>query len=68
MSILLGSLLFSSVEVLVYTLQALQVRVPYQLLFMMPFLATLLVLIYTSRRAEMPAALGKAYDREAIEE
>lgn len=66
--ILLGALLFAGVEVLVYTLQAMEVNVPYQLLFMLPFIVTLIILIYTSRKAEMPAALGKPYDREAIED
>ncbi|MEM3599831.1 MAG: ABC transporter permease [Fervidicoccaceae archaeon] len=66
--ILLGSLLFAGVEVLVYTLQAMEINIPYQLLFMLPFIVTLAILIYTSRRAEMPASLGKPYDREAIEE
>jgi len=66
--ILLGALLFAGVEVLVYTLQAMEVNLPYQLLFMLPFIVTLIILIYTSRKAEMPASLGKPYDREAIEE
>jgi len=45
-----------------------EVNLPYQLLFMLPFIVTLIILIYTSRKAEMPASLGKPYDREAIEE
>ncbi|MEM0239835.1 MAG: ABC transporter permease, partial [Ignisphaera sp.] len=46
--ILLGSLLFAGVEVLVYTLQAMEINIPYQLLFMLPFIVTLAILIYTS--------------------
>lgn len=66
--ILVGALLFAGVEVLVYTLQAMEVSLPYQVLMMLPFIITLLILIYTSRKAEMPAALGKPYDRESFEE
>lgn len=66
--IIFGSLVFSGVEVLVYWLQAQRVAVPYQFLLMLPFIVTLLILIYTSRRLEMPLSIGKHYDREAIEE
>ena len=66
--ILLGSLIFSGVEVLVYQLQAMEVAIPYQFLLMLPFIVTLFILIWVYRRAEVPEALGKAYDREAIEE
>ncbi|MEB3859763.1 MAG: ABC transporter permease [Desulfurococcales archaeon] len=66
--ILLGSLLFSGVETLVFQLQAREVAIPYQFLLMLPFIVTLIVLIWVYRRAELPQALGKAYDREAIEE
>ncbi len=66
--ILFGAILFAGIEVLVYALQSMGVHISYQLLLMMPFLATLIILIYTSKRAELPGALGKPYDREAIEE
>lgn len=66
--IMIGSFLFSGVEVIVYWLQAQKIAVPYQFLLMMPFIVTLLVLVYTSRKLEMPLGLGKHYDREAIEE
>lgn len=66
--ILFGSLIFSGVEVMVYWLQAQRIAVPYQFLLMLPFIITLLILIYTSRKLEMPLSLGKHYDREAIEE
>jgi len=64
----LGSLLFSGIEVLIYQLQAMEVAIPYQFLLMMPFIVTLFILIWVYKRAEVPQALGKAYDREAIEE
>lgn len=66
--IIAGSLIFGGVEVLVYWLQAQGVAVPYQFLLMLPFIVTLLILIYISRRLEMPLGIGKHYDREAIEE
>ncbi len=66
--IIIGSLIFSGIEVVVYALQTMGVQIPYQILLMFPFIVTLVILIYTSRRAEMPGALGKPYDREAIEE
>jgi ABC-type uncharacterized transport system permease subunit len=64
----IGALIFAGIEVLVYTLQSMGVNIPYQILLMLPFIVTLLILIYTSRKALMPGALGKPYDREAIEE
>ena len=63
-----GALIFAGIEVLVYTLQSMGINIPYQILLMIPFIVTLLILIYTSRKALMPGALGKPYDREAIEE
>ncbi len=66
--VLIGAIIFAGVEVLVYALQTMGVEIPYQILLMIPFIVTLIILIYTSRRAEMPGALGKPYDREAIEE
>lgn len=66
--ILLGSLLFSGVEVIVYLLQTMRVAIPYQFLLMIPFIVTMIILIWVYKRAEVPQALGKPYDREAIEE
>lgn len=66
--ILLGSLLFSGVEVIVYQLQTMRVAVPYQFLLMIPFIVTMIILIWVYKRAEVPQALGRPYDREAIEE
>lgn len=68
LQILLGSLVFGGIDVTNYWLQAQRVAIPYQFLQMLPFLVTLAILIRTSRRAEMPLAIGKPYDREAIEE
>ena len=66
--ILLGSLLFSGVEVAVYQLQTMRVAIPYQFLLMIPFIITMIILIWVYKRAEVPQALGRPYDREAIEE
>ncbi len=66
--ILLGSLIFSGIEVTVYQLQTMGVAIPYQFLLMIPYIATMIILIWVYKRAEVPQALGKPYDREAIEE
>ncbi len=66
--ITLGSTIFAGTEVLVYRLQVFGLALPYQFLLMIPFIVTLVILIQVYRRAEVPQALGKPYDREAIEE
>ncbi len=38
--------------------------IPYQFLLMLPYLATLLVMMFAFRRARAPAFLGQNYDRE----
>ncbi|MEM1560364.1 MAG: ABC transporter permease [Ignisphaera sp.] len=66
--IMLGSMIFAGTEAFVYRLQVAGLALPYQFLLMVPFLVTLVILIQVYRRAEMPQALGRPYDREAIEE
>ena len=62
--IFLGSLFFSAVEVLAYRVQAGGAAVPYQFLLMLPYLATILIMMVSFRRARVPAFLGQNYDRE----
>lgn len=62
--IFLGSLFFSGIEVLAYNVQVSGSTVPYQFLLMLPYIATIIVMIFTFRRARVPAFLGKNYDRE----
>lgn len=62
--IFLGALFFAGVEVLAFRVQVTGVGVPYQLILMLPYLATIAVMMPTFRRLRMPAFLGKNYDRE----
>jgi ABC-type uncharacterized transport system permease subunit len=62
--IFLGSLFFAGIEVLAYKVQVGGVGIAYQFLLMLPYIATILVMIFSFRRARVPAFLGKNYDRE----
>jgi ABC-type uncharacterized transport system permease subunit len=62
--ILFGSLFFSAVEVLAFRVQVIGSILPYQFLQMLPYVATILVMIFTFKRARVPSFLGKNYDRE----
>ena len=63
---LLGAYLFGGVTMLQFQLQGQGVEVPSQWLTMLPYLATILVLVLISRkpawiRLNMPASLGKPF-------
>lgn len=65
--VLLGAYLFGGITILTYHMQALGVPVASQLLSMLPYLATILVLVLISRNAgwirlNMPASLGKHFN------
>ena len=62
--IFLGALFFAGVEVLALRVQVANIGVPYQFLLMLPYIATILVMIYASRWVRAPAFLGQNYDRE----
>lgn len=64
--ILLGAYLFGGVTMLQFHLQATGVHIASQLLSMLPYVATIVVLVLISRnpvwiRANMPASLGKPF-------
>jgi simple sugar transport system permease protein len=64
--LLLGAYLFGGVTMLQFHLQGLGVQIPSQFLSMLPYLATIVVLVLISRnagwiRANMPASLGKPF-------
>lgn len=64
--LVLGAYLFGSVTMIQFHLQAQGVAVPSQLLSMLPYLATIVVLVLISRnpafiRLNMPASLGKPF-------
>lgn len=64
MNILYGSLFFAGIEVLSYKVQVSGIGIPYQFLLMLPYLATILVMVFTFKRSSVPGFLGKNYDRE----
>jgi ABC-type uncharacterized transport system permease subunit len=64
--VLLGSLLFGGVTILQFYLQGIGVTMPSQILSMLPYVATIVVLALISRnpdwiRLNMPASLGKPF-------
>ena len=64
--VLLGAYLFGGVTMLQFHLQGQGVQIPSQFLSMLPYLATIVVLVLISRnaawiRANMPASLGKPF-------
>lgn len=64
--VLLGALLFGSVTILQFHFQAIGLAIPSQILSMLPYAATILVLVLISRnpdwiRLNMPASLGKPF-------
>jgi len=64
--VFLGSLLFAGLEAYQYQLQLVSPGIPYQFLQMIPYIATIAVLIYAYRRAEAPAALATPYERKEL--
>ncbi|MDE2427455.1 MAG: ABC transporter permease [Burkholderiales bacterium] len=64
--VLLGALLFGSVTILQFYFQAIGIAVPSQILSMLPYISTIVVLVLISRnpdwiRLNMPASLGKPF-------
>ena len=62
--ILAGSLFFAGVEVLGLKAQIGGFGVPYQFLLMLPYVATILVMMFAFKLVRTPAFLGQNYDRE----
>jgi simple sugar transport system permease protein len=62
--ILFGSLFFAAVEVLSFRFQVVSSVIPYQVLTMLPYVATIIVMIFTFGKSRVPAFLGQNYDRE----
>lgn len=60
---LAGSLLFSSVNALQNWVQVLGIPIPSDFAVMMPYVLTILALIFAVRKVDQPAALTKAYER-----
>ncbi len=63
-TILFGSLFFASIDSLATRAQVGGSAIPFQFLLMLPYLATILVMVFSFRRSRVPAFLGLNYDRE----
>ena len=63
-TILFGSLFFAGIDSLATKAQVGGFGIPYQFLLMLPYLATILVMMFTFKRSRVPAFLGLNYDRE----
>lgn len=63
-TILFGSLFFAGIDGLSARVQVAGFGIPYQFLLMLPYLATILVMVFSFRRSRIPAFLGQNYDRE----
>lgn len=61
---LLGALGFGFVDALQLRLQAVGVNLPYQFMVMLPYVVTLLSIVFFGRNIHTPAALGAAYEKE----
>lgn len=62
--ILFGAFFFAGIEVLALKFQVGGSSVPYQFLLMLPYIATIIVMIFAFRSVRAPAFLGQNYDRE----
>jgi ABC-type uncharacterized transport system permease subunit len=60
---LLGALVFGGAQALQTALQTLEAPIDSELLLMLPYIATIVVLVSVSRRAEFPAAFAQPYSR-----
>ena len=60
--VLLGALLFSFVNAFQLWVQVKGIAIPYDVAVMLPYILTILALVF-SRRMQQPAALSKAYER-----
>ena len=63
-TILFGSLFFAGIDSLATRVQVGGSGIPFQFLLMLPYLATILVMMFSFRRSRVPAFLGLNYDRE----
>ncbi len=64
--VLFGALLFSMVNALQLWIQALSIPIPFdasEMLIMLPYILTILVLVFSAGRMRKPSALGVPYER-----
>ena len=60
-----GALFFATMDVVALRAEVGNIGVPSQVLLVLPYVATLLVMIFAFRWARVPAFLGRNYDRES---
>lgn len=63
--IVAGAAFFAGMEVLALRSQVAGIGIPHQFVAMLPYVATLLVMVFAFRWAKVPAFLGRNYDRES---
>lgn len=63
--VVVGALFFAGMEVLALRAQVAGVGIPHQFVLMLPFVATLVVMVFAFRWARQPQFLGLNYDRES---
>jgi len=63
--ILAGAAFFAAMDVLAQRAQVSGIGIPHQFVSMLPYVATLLVMVFALRWALVPQFLGKNYDRES---
>lgn len=63
-TIFLGGLFFALVEVIALRVQVLGQGVPHQVLLTLPYIATLVIMMFGARWSRVPRFLGSNYDRE----
>ena len=61
--ILLGSLLFSTVNAIQLWIQVLGIPIPSDFATMLPYVLTILALVFAVRKVNQPAALSKSFER-----
>lgn len=60
-----GAAFFAAMEVLALRAQVAGIAIPHQFVLMLPFVATLVVMMFAFRWSRQPAFLGRNYDRES---
>ncbi len=63
--ILAGAAFFAGMEVLALRAQVAGIGIPHQFVLMLPYVATLVVMMFAFRWARQPRFLGQNYDRES---
>jgi ABC-type uncharacterized transport system permease subunit len=61
--VLFGSLLFSLVNALQLWFQVVKIPIPPDFALMLPYILTIVVLVFTVNKVSTPAALTKTFDR-----